>query len=137
MLWLISVYGPMMLCGGVMLCVCRFMAWPGLAFLAAPDASSSVPSSQCSSQIRFPLASSFWQGGYSSFAVKVMEEPFRAGLSLVKRTLGLPAERWTFQVNDLKYLRKCFKGEKKKNTQKTNYPPLWCIKSFNFMFSGG
>ncbi|TNN72194.1 hypothetical protein EYF80_017622 [Liparis tanakae] len=29
-----------------------------------------------------PLASSFWHGGYSSFAVKEMLEPLRAGLSL-------------------------------------------------------
>lgn len=33
--------------------------------------------------------------------------------------------------------KQMFQRWKKKPTQKTNYPPLWCIKSFNCMFSGG
>ena len=38
------------------------------------------------------MGSSFWQGGYSSLAVKEMLEPLMAGLSLVKRTFtGLAA----------------------------------------------
>lgn len=71
-------------------------------FSAAPEASSSVPSSQWSSHTRSPLASSFWHGGYSSFATKEMMEPLRAGPSLVRRTVGFPAEserqRWAAPI---------------------------------------
>lgn len=98
-------------CGGRWCNVLRGVAWPG--FLAAPEASNSVPSWQCSSHTRSPLASSFWHGGYSSFAVKEMQEPLRAGLSLVRRTLGLPAGKWTFQVKNSKHNRKNSKGGKK------------------------
>lgn len=76
--------------------------WPGWAS-AAPEASVSIPSWQWLSHTRSPLESSFWQGGYSSLAVKVMTEPLRAGLSLVRRTFGLPAEENTAAVREDSY----------------------------------
>lgn len=75
------------------------VCWPDWA-TAAPEASVSIPSWQWLSHTRSPLESSFWQGGYSSLAVKVTMEPLRAGLSLVRRTFGLPAEEKTAAVRE-------------------------------------